>query len=214
MQTSRSTGSVERAGTIQRMSAAEAAPLTGLGSVPYTAAQARVVTAALDLFARHGVGGTSLGMIAEALGVTKAAVYYQYRTKDEIVIAAAEANLAKLEHILDAAEAQAGRPDGVDLLLVQLVDLAVEQRRMVNIIQGDPVMIRLIAEHEPFRKLMGRLHRLLVGDDPGADLRVPAAMLTAAIGSAATHPLVADLDDDTLRAKLLDLARRFLDLPT
>ncbi|HET8617700.1 MAG TPA: helix-turn-helix domain-containing protein [Acidimicrobiales bacterium] len=196
------------------MSAAEAAPLTGLGSVPYTAAQARVVTAALDLFARHGVGGTSLGMIAEALGVTKAAVYYQYRTKDEIVIAAAEANLAKLEHILDAAEAQAGRPEGVDLLLVQLVDLAVEQRRMVNIIQGDPVMIRLIAEHEPFRTLMGRLHRLLVGDDPGADLRVPAAMLTAAIGSAATHPLVADLDDDTLRAKLLDLARRFLDLPT
>ena len=38
-------------------------------------------------------------------------------------------------------------------------------------------------------------------------------MLTAAIGSAATH-LVADLDDDTLQAKLLDLARRFLDLPT
>ena len=196
------------------MSTAEAVPLTGLGSAPYTPAQARVVTAALDLFAEHGVGGTSLGMIADALGVTKAAVYYQYRTKDEIVIAAAEANLAKLEHVLDAAEAQAGRPEAVDLLLVQLVDLAVEQRGIVNVIQGDPVMIRLIAEHEPFRRLMGRLHRLLVGDDPDADLRVPAAMLTAAIGSAATHPLVADLDDDTLRAQLLDLARRFLHLPT
>lgn len=195
------------------MSTAGPGALTGLGSVPYTAAQARVVTAALDLFARHGVGGTSLGMIAEELGVTKAAVYHQYRTKDEIVIAAAEANLAKLERILDAAEAEAGRPEALDLLLARLVDLAVEQRRIVNIIQGDPVMVRLIAEHEPFRALMDRLHNLLVGDHPDPDLRVPAAMLTAAIGSAASHPLVADLDDDTLRAQLLDLARRFLHLP-
>ena len=194
--------------------AAEPGALTGLGSVPYTAAQARVVTAALDLFATHGVGGTSLGMIAEALGVTKAAVYFQYRTKDEIVIAAAEANLAKLERVLDAAEAEAGRPEALDLLLGRLVDLAVEQRRIVNIIQGDPVMVRLIAEHEPFRELMDRLHRLLVGDDPDPDLRVPVAMLTAAIGSAAAHPLVADLDDETLRVQLLDLARPFLHLPT
>ncbi len=196
------------------MSTTEPVTLTGLGSVPYTAAQARVVSAALDLFAKHGVGGTSLGMIAEALGVTKAAIYYQYKTKDEIVIAAAEANLAKLEQVLDAAEAEAGRPEALDLLLVRLVDLAVDQRRIVNIIQGDPVMIRLIAEHEPFRQLMDRLHRLLVGDDPHPDLRVPAAMLSAAIGSAATHPLVADLDDETLRAQLLDLARPFLHLPT
>jgi hypothetical protein len=27
------------------------------------------------------------------------------------------------------------------------------------------------------------------------------------------HPIVADLDDDALRAQLLRLARRFLDLP-
>lgn len=196
------------------MSTAEPVTLTGLGSTRYTAAQTRVITAALDLFSRHGVGGTSLGMIAEALGVTKAAIYYQYRTRDEIVIAVAEANLAKLERVLDEAEAQAGRPEAVDHLLERLVDLAVEQRGIVNIIQGDPVMIRLIAEHEPFRRLMGRLNALLVGDDPDPDLRVPAAMLTAAIGSAATHPLVVDLDDETLRIQLLDLTRRFLGLPT
>jgi hypothetical protein len=38
-------------------------------------------------------------------------------------------------------------------------------------------------------------------------------MLTAAIGGAVMHPLVADLDDETLRRQLLRLARRFLDLP-
>ena len=57
------------------------------------------------------------------------------------------------------------------------------------------------------------IFRVLMGDAPGPDARVPAAMLTAAIGGAVMHPLVADLDDDTLRAQLLHLARRFLDLP-
>jgi len=38
-------------------------------------------------------------------------------------------------------------------------------------------------------------------------------MLTAAIGGAVMHPLAPHLDDDTLRALLLHLARRFLTLP-
>jgi hypothetical protein len=60
---------------------------------------------------------------------------------------------------------------------------------------------------------MDRLYRLLMGQDAGPEARTRAAMLTAAIGGAVMHPLVADLDDDTLRAQLLYLARRFLDLP-
>lgn len=196
------------------MTTAEPAAVSGLGSVPYTPAQARVVTAALELFAVHGVGGTSLGMIAESLGVTKAAVYYQYRTKDEIVIAAAEADLARLEQALDAAEAHADRETALDVLLVQLIDLAVDNRRMVSMIHRDPVMIRLLEQHPPFRDLMDRLHRILVADGATADRRVPAAMVAAALANAAASPLVEDLDDDTLRANLLDLARRFLDIPT
>ena len=36
-------------------------------------------------------------MIADAIGVTKAAVYHQFKTKDEIVVAVAEVDLLKLE---------------------------------------------------------------------------------------------------------------------
>jgi hypothetical protein len=35
-------------------------------------------------------------------------------------------------------------------------------------------------------------------------------MVASAIGAAVTHPLVADLDDATLRNELLLLSRRFL----
>jgi AcrR family transcriptional regulator len=179
----------------------------------YSAAQTRIVNAAIALFAQHGVGGTSLQMIADSVGVTKAAVYHQFRTKDEIVLAAAEADMARLAEALDAAEAEAGRPEALDVLLTRLVDLAVDNRRMVGIVQNDPVMIRLLADHEPFRELMDRLHRILFGDDPGVDVRVPAAMLSAAIGGAVMHPLLVDVDDETLRTNLLDLSKRFLHLP-
>lgn len=188
-----------------------ATPATGSGL--HSAAQLRIVKAAAELFGEHGVGGTSLQMIADRLGVTKAAVYHQFKTKDEIVVAVAEAELARLESALDAAEAQPDIARARAVLVARIVDLAVERRRVESTLLGDPVLVRFFAHHEPFRRVMSRLYALLMGDDAGPDARVPAAMLTAAIGGAVMHPLVADLDDDTLRAQLLRLARRFLDMP-
>jgi AcrR family transcriptional regulator len=46
-------------------------------SARYTPARTQVIEAALALFAEHGIDGTSLQMIADAMGVTKAAVYHQ-----------------------------------------------------------------------------------------------------------------------------------------
>jgi AcrR family transcriptional regulator len=194
---------------------ASADPLDTLASepAPRSAAKARIINAALDLFAEHGVGGTSLQMIADAIGVTKAAVYHQFKTKEEIVLAAAEVELSNVEAAIEAAEAEPTRARARDVLITRIVDLAVERRRMESTLLGDPVIIRFFAHHEPFRLVMDRLYRLLMGDDAGPDGRVPAAMLSAAIGGAVMHPLVADLDDETLRSQLLHLARRFLDLP-
>ena len=183
----------------------------GIG--PKSAAQNRIIAAARDLFAAHGVGGTSLQMIADAIGVSKAAVYHQYRAKEEIVVAAAEAELADVEAAVALAEAEPSATRARQALITRIVDLAVARRRVESTLLGDPVIVRYFAHHEPFRQVMDRLSAVLIGDDARSDARVPAAMLTAAIGGAVMHPLVADLDDDTLRSQLLHLARRFLDLP-
>ena len=184
-----------------------------LGSVSLSRSKTRIINAALELFAQHGVSGTSLQMIADHIGVTKAAVYHQFRTKDEIVLAAAEAEMRKLEAALDVAEAEENRPRAQERMLEQLIDTAVERRRMVSHLQSDPVVVRFLAEHEPFMQLMERLYRVLTGDDVEPEARVPAAMITAAIGGAVLHPLVVDLDDETLRYHLLRFTRRFLGLP-
>jgi AcrR family transcriptional regulator len=175
-----------------------------------SAAQARIITAALDLFARHGVGGTSLQMIADEIGVTKAAVYHQYKTKDEIVLAAAEAELARLAAVIDTAEALPSRTRARGALIAGIVDLAVDRRRTTSTILSDPVIVGFFTDHAAFRDVMLRLRRLLIGDDGGPEARVRTAMLIAAISGAVMHPFVVDLDDDMLRAELLRLARRFL----
>jgi AcrR family transcriptional regulator len=179
----------------------------------YNAAQQRIIKAATELFAEHGVAGTSLQMIADAIGVTKAAVYHQFPAKDEIVLAVGQAELANLETVIAAAEAETDPNRAREVLVEGMVDLAVERRRMESTLVGDPVIIRFFAQHAPYRRVMDRLYRILLGPNVESDDRVPAAMFTAAIGGAVMHPLVADLDDATLRAQLLQLARRFLALP-
>src|SRR5262245_22666094 len=174
-----------------------------LGSAPYTAAQTRIVEAALVLFAEHGISGTSLQMIADAIGVTKAAVYHQYRTKDEIVLAVAEVVLGRLDAAATAAEAERSRPRAREVLVAALIEVAVERRREASVLQRDPVMLRCLDQHAPFRRVMERLNRILMGGvtDPAA--RVRGAMIASVIAGTVIHPLVVDLDDASLRTLLL-----------
>ena len=194
------------------MSAVEPVGVTRVGSVPRSAAQTRIVAAALDLFGQHGVSGTSLQMIADTIGVTKAAVYHQYKTKEEIVVAVMEDDLRQLEAALDRAEAAAA-PRAREVLLTLVIELAVQRRRIVSALQQDPVIVRLLAKHEPFLALMDRLFAVLTGGNRGAAARVRGAMISAAIGGAVTHPLVADLDDETLRSEMLHVTRQLFELP-
>lgn len=180
------------------------------GSASYSTAQTRVLQAALDLFAEHGVGGTSIRMIADAIGVTKAAIYFQFKTKDEIVLAAAELGFAKLEWALEAAEAEASLSRAREFLIRQVIEISLEQRRVTRALQNDPVMLRLLTEHERFQQMFERMQRLMIGEAADPKLRMQVAMLSGAIAAGTGHPLVADLDDDTVRSHLLELARLVL----
>jgi AcrR family transcriptional regulator len=184
-----------------------------LGGVRRTPAQSRILDAALDLFADHGVSGTSLQMIADAIGVTKAAVYHKFRTKDEIVIAVAELQLAKLEDALEAAEAQSDSVGARKVLLTEVVGMAVERRRWVMALQNDPVMVRLLGEHEPFRNLITRLYAILLDEADDTEARISAALFSGAIAGTVINPLVDDIDDDTLRSVLIHLTARMFKLP-
>lgn len=176
-----------------------------------TEAQWRVIDAALRLFARKGVGGTSLRMIARELGVTVAAVYHQFHTKDEIIFAAVESQLRRLEAVIDAAEAEPDADGAREALVAGMVDLtAGGVGRQVSAVLSDPLVTASFDRHATFRELVPRMERLLMGDETTREPRIRTTTLIAALNGAATHPLVADYDQDTLRSELLRVARLLL----
>jgi AcrR family transcriptional regulator len=61
----------------------------GTGSPPATdgGTRDRILDIALDLFTENGFDKTSLREIAERLGFSKAAIYYHFSSKDEILLA-------------------------------------------------------------------------------------------------------------------------------
>ena len=191
----------------------EARPERPLGGIHRTPAQRRILRAALELFADHGVSGTSLQMIADAVGVTKAAIYHKFKTKEEIVIAVAEMELATLEDALEAAEAQADGVGARKVLLTEVVGMAVERRRWVMALQNDPVMVRVLGEHKPLRDLITRLYAILLDESDDTEARISAALFSGAIAGTVINPLVDDIDDGTLRSVLIQLTARMLKLP-
>src|SRR3984957_10615769 len=62
-------------------------PGPGVATPEPTDTRQRILDVALDLFIEQGFDGTSLRQIAEQLGVTKAALYYHFESKDDILMA-------------------------------------------------------------------------------------------------------------------------------
>src|SRR3954463_3790210 len=108
----------------------------------------RVVDAALELFAQHGVSGTSLQMITDHLGVTKAAVYYQFKAKEDIVLAVLEPAFGQMRSFVSAAEAAATPDAAAAPGVAGLVDLVIDHRRVVASLFRDPEVERIVQGHE------------------------------------------------------------------
>src|ERR1051325_6230073 len=57
----------------------------------------QLMVAAIDCFARFGYQGTSIDRIARAAGVTKGAVYYHFRDKEELLFEAVKDRVGGFE---------------------------------------------------------------------------------------------------------------------
>jgi AcrR family transcriptional regulator len=170
----------------------------------YSQAKRRTIDVALALFVERGVGDTSLQMIADAAGVSKAAIYSQFKTKEAIVLAVAEVELRGLEEAVDTALGEGGGTSARRRLLLEVIDMAVTRRRAVGTLLSDPVLVRFLNEQELYQRLMARLLAALFGHEVDDKSRVRAAVLATAVSAVANH-FVVDVDDDTLRRELFEV---------
>jgi AcrR family transcriptional regulator len=71
--------------------------------------RAAILEAAKLLFMQEGFRGISMRQIAEAVGVTKAALYYHFKDKEELFVAIVEQYLVAMSGLID--EVAAGHQD-------------------------------------------------------------------------------------------------------
>ena len=155
------------------------------------------------------MSGTSLQMIADRIGVTKAAVYHQFHTKDEIVLAVLAPALESLHRSIEEAEQQQSLADRRESMLTSLVALAVGNRRIAAILRADPAAAELARAH-PALDVGDRIRSLLVGPDPDLHSDVAGAMVGGALMMIGAAPELERYADAELADQLLTLARDLL----
>ncbi len=171
----------------------------------------RVLDAALAQFARHGVGATSLQMIADEMGVTKAALYYHFKTKDEIVLAVVQPALRRLTTVLEESEAQRSQAARTRTFLQGFVQLVVENRTLLGLAWGDAHIAQIGLGHVPgFEGIDERFMRILLGDDPAPEQVVCADVALSGIAISASAPQFAQMSDEDLGAALFEAGQRLV----
>lgn len=146
----------------------------------------QIRTVALEMFAERGYDGTSLREIAERLGITKAAVYYHFKTKEDILVSLLEDFLVQIDEMLEWAETRppgAGTRRAVVERYAEL--LSGRASKLARFMQEGQPAIRELAAGLDLRKRFGRLVGLLVGDDPTPDtaLRAQVALVSLHLGA-------------------------------
>ncbi|GAA2713477.1 TetR family transcriptional regulator [Micromonospora olivasterospora] len=144
----------------------------------------RIKTVALELFTEQGYEKTSLREIAERLNVTKAALYYHFRSKDEIVSSFVEDRLDRMDALIAWAEKQPATLATRRELIARYAEamFASEQAAVMRFFEQNQTVLKSLSAGKQMRERMMRLADALArGDDS------PAAQLRAALSLFAVH---------------------------
>jgi AcrR family transcriptional regulator len=126
--------------------------------------RARILDAAIARFRDQGFAGTSIRDLADDSGVTTAALYYHFDSKDQILRALVDPFLQTLRGIT-ASEHQ----PAPEQLMEQLIDLLIEQGPVMHAVMSD-VSARQVLKQSDFRDVIGNVEQVLATSDAHADL--------------------------------------------
>ncbi|MCQ9180720.1 TetR/AcrR family transcriptional regulator [Streptomyces sp. IBSBF 2953] len=166
----------------------------------------RIQDVALELFAEQGYEKTSLREIAERLDVTKAALYYHFKTKEEIIVGIFTDLTKPIEDLIDWGKEQPHTLETKHELVRRYSKALSEAAPLFRFMQENQATVRELQIGDSFKVRMQGLRDIIM--DPEAPLtdqvRCVSAIFTLHAGMFFLNDLDGDPEDK--RAAVLEVA--------
>jgi AcrR family transcriptional regulator len=178
----------------------------------------RILDVSAELFVEHGYDGTSLREIADRLGVTKAALYYHFSSKDQILRALLEPGNEMIAELLGRLEAAHGSEEWAEAL-TWVVRQVFDNLTFFRLIQRNHQVAQEIVEAftspERHTEMHARVEKAAAA--ASSDL-IEQVRMVAALGAVTgfddwAPTLLKEAPAAVLEAELVASTRRILDLP-
>jgi AcrR family transcriptional regulator len=139
----------------------------------------RILDSAADAFAAHGYSGASMRDIAEGLGITKAALYYHFASKEDLLDGLVQPVMQTMADFADTAQTGGLTAEQV---LSGFIDLTIESIPALFPLMVDPGARSAIKERYDLQDLTHRIEAALAGNG-GTDAQLRAQFVLGGIRS-------------------------------
>ncbi|OON71657.1 TetR/AcrR family transcriptional regulator [Streptomyces tsukubensis] len=166
----------------------------------------RIQDVALELFGEQGYEKTSLREIAEHLDVTKAALYYHFKTKEDILNSLFESVSQPIDKLIEWGQGQPRSLETKQEILRRYADALAAAAPLFRFMQENQGTMRELRPGEHFKHRMISLVDLL--RDPDAEMPDQVRCFTALMAMHAGMFALKDIegDPDDKRSAILEVA--------
>ncbi|MFG2950892.1 TetR/AcrR family transcriptional regulator [Streptomyces adustus] len=166
----------------------------------------RIQDVALELFAEQGYEKTSLREIAEGLDVTKAALYYHFKTKEEILVSIFEDLTRPIGELIEWGKGQPHTLETKQEIVRRYHQALIDASPLFRFMQENQATVRELRIGDSFKDRMRGLRDIIM--DPDAPLvdqvRCLSALFTLHAGMFVMQDLEGDPEDK--RKAVLEVA--------
>jgi AcrR family transcriptional regulator len=172
--------------------------------------RARIQQVALELFAEQGYDKTALREIAERLDVTKAALYYHFKSKEDIVRSLVEDYFGQIDALIAWAKTQPRTPAARREILGRYVRIVADGSDVFRMLHHNQAAVNSLAagkeRGEVFKERMTGLVEALTAPGASMDERLRATMLLGGVSVGWMFFADQVADREMLRAAVLGIA--------
>ncbi|MFI5977836.1 TetR/AcrR family transcriptional regulator [Streptomyces sp. NPDC051452] len=154
----------------------------------------RIQDVALELFAEQGYEKTSLREIAERLDVTKAALYYHFKTKEEIIVSLFEDLTRPLEELYEWGRELPHTLENKQEIIRRYSDALAGAEPLFRFMQENQATVRELRIGDTFKDRLRGFRDILI--DPQAPLVEQVRCVSALFTLHAGMFVMVDLEDD------------------